>query len=521
VSDLERAARIVVEKGVEVPKELLHDLSTAIRVREIVKNSFYSKEADEGHVYIVSVLRYCRDLLKPLVKRPPRQPNGSPSSVGDEAAFSSRFAALSVEDDGSDEEEDDDIQGEAERPKRPTRPVTVSNDMPIDDLYRGDDFFRAATFLITLDELMRIVDREWVVVKTKWREQREKNLPCFDLLSELTKATVVTNTTIQHVHHLEQVLAMEVPHFKSFYHILTVLIFRRHVRFFVKNVPCGADGESVAHQVLDCVAELVREGFCQMSFANAYDSEVGLKVSDELSRLTGLDIKTVKSKVKMILFHSACEVLAVPEEKVFREQVEQMKVVARSPHSWLSHLKFIGGGRSLLNTHHLTHAEILSFKRGRMFSEFGKLWDERTNPATQIRGDMDQLLVGEILPRLWMNVKRGWLGDHLYLKEQILPLFHLMTAIKKEDNMPIALSFGIHAVLTSIFRVQGQDDVKSITVHSKVSLLSLDIVCAYCMSLFNDSVLTNVLANHASWRFRISVSNWKIATCPTFLGRRL
>jgi hypothetical protein len=37
----------------------------------------------------------------------------------------------------------------------------------------------------------------------------------------------------------------------------------------------------------------------------------------------------------MILFHSACKVLAVLEEEITREQVAQMKVVAQAPHSWL------------------------------------------------------------------------------------------------------------------------------------------------------------------------------------------
>jgi hypothetical protein len=77
-------------------------------------------------------------------------------------------------------------------------------------------------------------------------------------------------------------------------------------------------------------------------------------------------------------------------------------------------------------------------------------------------------LCSKILPWLWINVKGGWLGDHRCSKEQILPLFHLMTAIKKEENMPITLLFGIHAILTSILSVQGQDDVKLIIVHSKL-----------------------------------------------------
>jgi len=64
--------------------------------------------------------------------------------------------------------------------------------------------FLQRRFLITLDEIMRLVDTEWVIVKLKWRELREKKLPCFDLLA--VKATVVTNTTTRHVRHLEQVL---------------------------------------------------------------------------------------------------------------------------------------------------------------------------------------------------------------------------------------------------------------------------------------------------------------------------
>jgi hypothetical protein len=60
--------------------------------------------------------------------------------------------------------------------------------------------------------------------------------------------------------------------------------------FFLKEVPSVDENHGTSSSGL-CRGTGVREGLCEMSFADAYCSEVRVKVSNEWSGLTGLEIK--------------------------------------------------------------------------------------------------------------------------------------------------------------------------------------------------------------------------------------
>ena len=138
--------------------------------------------------------------------------------------------------------------------------------------------------------------------------------------------------------------------------------------------------------------------------------------------------------------------------------------------TWLLPYKFIGtADRSILNTIKFVQSlsNIIRERHYNLISRkgiFGKAWNEtRAGLAKRIVQDMDDLLMAEIMPIL-INICCSRIWQNLPHEDELLPLFTLLRNYVKEPEKPIswALAFAVHTIVTSIFEVQGSDDVHDI-----------------------------------------------------------
>ena len=116
---------------------------------------------------------------------------------------------------------------------------------------------------------------------------------------------------------------------------------------------------------------------------------------------------------------------------------------------------------------------------------FGEMWHEDTLPARRIKGDLDEVVAADILPEMIMCCK----GSHSPIKtlphrEQLLTLLdtfanYIEKAFESRGRqdfiipVPVSLSFGFHAVLTSLIQLQGDGDVYRLTEIIKKSFNKL------------------------------------------------
>jgi hypothetical protein len=146
--------------------------------------------------------------------------------------------------------------------------------------------------------------------------------------------------------------------------------------------------------------------------------------------------------------------------------------------SWLPRFEFIGtADRYILMTTKLLQAlsNVIHEQRGHLISTkgfFGRSWDETERGlAKRIVQDMDELLMGEILPVLINVCYGGLLRQNAPHEDDLLPFFVLLRGYVKDPKQPVswALAFAVHTLATSIFEVQGSNAVHSIGVEAESS----------------------------------------------------
>ncbi|GAX28081.1 hypothetical protein FisN_2Hu101 [Fistulifera solaris] len=151
--------------------------------------------------------------------------------------------------------------------------------------------------------------------------------------------------------------------------------------------------------------------------------------------------------------------------------------IGRKPHMWLSQYVYIGGDSCLLNTHKIVRMTMYSLKKekGRMgvaeADWFGKPFDENKRPARRILGDLDEPFMNAIIPEL-AAICRIAPFETLPNRSHLITVIDLLQRQAKGDPtkpLPVALTFGLHAVLTSIYVLQGQDDLARLAAKSKRS----------------------------------------------------
>lgn len=492
VHDFVRGADYIAERALQVPTKLLHDLKTAIRVRQRVAEAF-PEGGDEGHAYFVQVLNYCYYMLKPLQDdgRHARSRMESGQSEkqegGEEAGLNNRFHILTVEEDEDDEEMDEDTYpnvGPVSRPLEPQNPYSISH-----DLVRGSDRFQACIFLDNLDKLMSFNVDQYRLLKAAMRKRPKKsrNLPP-EVMVQLMKATVTANASMNQVRHLEEVLCAENPHVSSFYRVVALVLFVKFIaelKVVVLRLS-PRKGEFPEHGALEYVSNCLENCFRE-------SIEARNKLTKDFAKEWEVDVNII------ILFERMIEEAVMVEGPLLNQRRRRIVFDMSIAHSWLKELRFIGGTRSIVHTHRLLqllsdiydHDMISKRLKFRMKEgPFGRQFDEKEKMATQIAGHLDDFFVAEVMPELLSCCGWGLLGCINEMDEELLPLIPMIRSflINKDAPLHVSLTFGLHVLLTSVFELQGNEDVHVLAVAAKVRHFSYYRV--YSQASYSNSVFS-------------------------------
>jgi hypothetical protein len=152
----------------------------------------------------------------------------------------------------------------------------------------------------------------------------------------------------------------------------------------------------------------------------------------------------------------------------------------QKPHSWLEkYFAHIGGDRCILNTQKIVQMMMDIIKPNvKLLGKpgfWGTSFDEDKNPAKRIRGDLDEAFAGRIMPELLIIC---WNAPFTCLPErrQLITCLDLLQEHVKGDRtqpVPVALTFSLHAIIVSIFVLQGDGDLARIASYSKQSYNTL------------------------------------------------
>lgn len=243
VHDLVIGVDALADTKKRVSQTLLRTLRSAICIRQRVALLFGKDDADPGHEYMILVLKYCYQRLKPLVQM--ETPDCGPVKTSkrnkkdSNPSLSNSFQALSTEDEPfADSETDAWDEQHVDRPDEPESVFTID-----EDLIEGSDFFVAMAFLGVVDTLLGEVATAYANLKGICRQSaasRENKLGF-----ELMKCAVVANSAIQELNkYAEQVFFAERPHLNSIYRILAAAALPGIITFFISHM----DGEGEEHE---------------------------------------------------------------------------------------------------------------------------------------------------------------------------------------------------------------------------------------------------------------------------------
>jgi hypothetical protein len=478
VHDFVRGADHIAEKALQVPAKLLQDLKTAIRVRQRVAEAF-PEGGDEGHAYFVQVLNYCYYMLKPLqdgdgqqARRHMESGQTKKQEGGEEAGLNNRFDILTVEEDEEEDEETDEDNyaniGPVSRPPEPENPYSISH-----DLVRGSDRFQACIFLDNLDKLMSFNVDQYRLLKAAMRERpkRSHNLPP-EVMVQLMKATVTANASMNQARHLEEVLCAENPHISSFYRVIALVLFVKFIaelKAVVLQLSPKKE-EFPVHGALEYVSNCLENCFRE-------SSEARDKLTKDFAKEWVVDVNVITLFERMIEEAVMVEGPLLSNQRSQRRRIFDLSTIAQ--HSWLKELRFIGGTRSIVHTHRLLQLLSDLYDRNMISKRlkfrmkegpFGRQFDEKEKMATQIAGHLDDFFVAEVMPELLSCCGWGLLSCINEMDEELLPLIPMIRSFLSNKDAPlhVSLTFGLHVLLTSVFELQGNEDVHVLAVAAKV-----------------------------------------------------
>ena len=476
-----------------VPRSVLRDLDETIALREELSKGYERQaKADEGHRFMIDTLKHCRKKLgwvsriakfqRTQNRRTVQDNVASPAlddGAGDVTSLMGRFAPFLEEDDDDEGEEGIDdgmiesgLLPQVERPKETEDQKKLSIE---EDLIKGTDRFRAWHFLMSLDSFMGSIDSHYTLLKNAMRGEGEigaihANDSRMKLLCE---CTVPVSLGINCVRSMEEDLAADFEHLSSFYNVLAVVYLIEYIASIEAKVQRKIIGENptlvkkFAGEILESV------------FHNAGAPKKLETIKSRFIKASKLTRDVVEQSAREIHLVCSMENQLLMEEGLNADLLSVVKqTTGNEPHSWLKKTHhYTGGNRCILNTHKLTQMVFdINYGMKKLIPKgnyFGPLWDERSCPARRIRGDMDELLAGDILPELLAKAKgKGF--DKIPAGQDLLPLMYLLNRqMHDPNNVPVSLSFGLHAILTAIFVMQGDGDIKKLSFDAKVSWSTL------------------------------------------------
>jgi hypothetical protein len=479
------AVDYIVEQNITISYLLLEDcrISLSFREKYAKKIIIDGGGGDEGHEYFILVLNYCFQSLKPLVPRSQRK-------AIQKKAKQFHFTDLQLSDDSEGETEENDDQVSTTRVRKPERPQDPTHVFKFEDLLKGTDRLQACVFLDSVDRAMGCISFAYKTLKGNMRRlEIDEPEEAAYLMEDIMEAAVTTNFCIRQVQLMEAELQLDHPHLSTFCRILACVFMvsyvnelNNHVRTVGKNVP---KTELIAFigDIVECAFRNPR-GDPQnrpremvITFCGKYKLPVGA-----ISSFVSITTRMIHLQIQP----ASDGIIQRPIRYI-------LQTIGLMSPSWMQNKVFIGGDRSILNTHRMV--QQLSFllmttnpiKLTPTPGFFGALWVEKDRPARKIQGDMDQLLLQDILPELLLNCQLGALSMNIPKMDELLPFFKLLRQFV--DNpakpVPLSLTFGVHAILTSIFELQGSNDVATVAMASKAR-----VHCVLTNNIWNGSFLT-------------------------------
>jgi len=509
---------------IKVPKQVLDDLKTSIYYREKYAVIQFGglKGGDYTHKYMVDVLAYCRAVLG-FTRQVAKVASINSSNLDDAARarvlgvamqvdmdatvdisnlddatraifavdsdeckvdddidqIGGRFHALVVNDD-DDDENDEDIdelrQTRANIRERSfpsfTPPTSPDHEIDIQTvLIEGDDRFQAIALLQTMEDLMGTVESHYGLLK---RFLRGQDLHDGNSVQLLMECAVAANMATESVRSAENALMINHPHLASFYHILALIYLPNYIADIKRKID-PSRLERDPHMVLHFVA-----GIVDCCFHNRGEDKLLPGKVKNFVKKSGLSPMVVEMDSKHIFMLTYFEVQLAMEEKHNAAMKQMMAVAGVHTHSWLEKSFFhIGGDRCILNTQKIVQMlmDIVQYKVKLIGKPgfWGLEFDEDRQPAMRLRGDLDETFAGRIMPELLVIC---WNAPFQCLpeKRQLITLLDLLQEHVKGDRtrpVPMALTFSLHALLISIFVMQGDGDLARIASYSKQSYNAL------------------------------------------------
>ncbi len=491
------AADYISENDIPIDDSILRNLRLAISVRKKYAQNLVDG-GDEGHSYFVLVLNYCLGVLKQckIVSRP-KNDNSKKDDEDDSDEFCNRFDALSMLEDDEDEDsegEDEDITS--------TRPEPPSKEYSYDDLMHFPDQAKCLLFFETIAFFAHDYTRLLKNLKETMRMEAKGEFPTEYVPVEVLCQGISANLMIRNIQELENELYVECPALKeSPYRVLVCSFMSPLVNMLSNDVKSKSPrakqwNDDFAFAFLADVVEAVFRCRQQYIVGIAERFTQRWKVSDG-NRILWLAVITARTVMKNAgakaetdlwadSLDEKCDVMLEMTPKWLREDEEDKL--------WAS----INGDNSILNTMKLFDgfASDLCPKPNEETDEFvrllatvwsGNVWKD-SNPASSIRGDLDAILLSMLTH--FTQSKWRFDGGDFPMRNQMLPLVDLFRKGGEFKPKPsFALIFALHAMLMSIFELQGDGDIFRIRDLSKKSFdrfmsqagehIDSDIPCSY------------------------------------------
>ncbi|GAX22654.1 hypothetical protein FisN_17Lh147 [Fistulifera solaris] len=454
------------------PPDIMASLASSIRLRvNFTSDRFGSKDGgDIGHQYIVEVLQYCHDalLFSNRVAAAARKASGD-KEIRVQDAIGGRFNALALDDDLEEDIDWESIDRDIKDGNVPKYVgIEVKEEIDINKaILKGDDRFQAMALLYTMEEFMHSVYTHYDLLKAYMRGAADthQDSSCVQLLME---CAVVANLATESVNRAANNLAIEHPHLSSFYHILALVKMPEtiaEINKLLKETKAKGD-PSLA---LQFVAEII-----ECAFHNRGQDRTPSVVKRFIKK-SGLDPQYLEQSAHQIFMLTFTETLFKFEERLNPMHTAVMAATGMRSHAWLDASEYIGGNCCILNTQRIVQMVLEQMKDDQRLTGrpgfWGPSFDEDKYRATRIWGDLDEAFAASIMPEL-MEICRNAPFQCLPDRENLFTVIDLLHQQVKGDRtrpVPIALTFGLHAVLMSIFALQGDGDLARLAGYAKQS----------------------------------------------------
>ena len=471
-------------------------------------------DSDEGHRYMNGMLHYCQGVLRKcrklyLVSIPSSEgskprPNQKGSKVPVTNILSGRFEALNIhggEDDESDAEEADNGAEEIiERPEDPARNYSIEK-----DLIEGDGIMQALMYLSQIEHLFDMVDYHFrclksqiTSIKKQWKliDEDGGNAAARDAAIAIAtiKTSSLVNLALEEMKYLEESLIAESPQLKTFYHVIAVLVFPKMIRP-LEGYTQPKVLESNPHLVIDFVAKEVEFGFKTPANGKFFENDARVDMFTRRAKMCadGKNYATFTSRavLSVTFLEVGCDFVKKHDclkehVRICTEMRDRFSLSGISPSDvskWFRVFKrSLGGERSVLHTQSLLQCQYhampkLSKQVGLKLDVpiIGPKWDEYCNRAEGITDARMDDFFFRIVFQSWFNHVRSPRYEKIFelafqgMVPRFLPFLSGLIHYVRNIDSPVPFSFtlSVHAMLTGVLCLQGDDDINRIALVSK------------------------------------------------------